>query len=126
MQRLKSLDNNKGEPLHLFRGGMRYGSFNATMPLVRMEMYSDSVRLSSTFRMTRKLIPILTSNYSDITYVQAVSAALGTGIRIRFISGVQSVVFWTSKPVEVLLAFRKLGVEVNPETAKFHFSDPER
>jgi len=66
MKRLKSNEISGEKSVTSCVGGMRFGLFNATIPLVRLDFFASKLRLSASSRILRRLIPILEANYTDI------------------------------------------------------------
>jgi hypothetical protein len=126
MQRQKVIENHDRKPLASFIGGMRYGVYNFTVPLVRLELFADSLRLSSSVRLFRKLVPILTASFADVSSVQMVGNSFGSGIRIRTRGSERGVVFWTFSPERVLSSMQKLGLTTIAEEGHFYFRNPDR
>jgi hypothetical protein len=83
------------------RGGGRVGSWNATMPLVTLTADSAWVRLSGALKVW--------IDREDVTHVQAVRTAGGSGIRFASRSGAyDGVVFWCS-PSSILPDLQRFG-----------------
>lgn len=126
MNRLKKVNDGERVPLVTFIGGMRYGIYNFTIPLIRLELFNDGLQISSSIKIFRRLIPILAANFEEISGVQIVANWLGSGVRIRTNDAGNNVVFWTTKPEQVLSFMQKLGLSVSAERTRFHFWNPER
>ena len=126
MHREKRPGRVNDEPLATFLGGMRFGTFNATMPLVRLEFFNHGIRLRSSSRLLQRLVPILVADFGEILNVQAVTGRLDSGIRIRSRDNGGSVIFWTGSANSTLSCFAKHGMNVLEDSARFHISDPEK
>lgn len=126
VNRLKNVEHRGQEPLATYIGGLRFGLSNATIPLVRLELFSGYLRLSSSLRILRRMIPILEAEYVEIEEAQIVFNWLGSGIRIRSSDNESSAVFWTTKPEFVLSKMKELGVKTKSGRARFYYTNPER
>lgn len=126
IKRLRRIDSPGEESVASFIGGMRFGLFNATIPLVRLEFFPRYLRLSASVRLLRRLIPVLEADYSDIKDVQIVTNWLSSGIRIRTRDNESSPVFWTSEPEVVLSRLKEIGMNTKGDRGRFYFTNPDK
>jgi hypothetical protein len=118
-----------GGPVRSFLGGVRLPVFNATWPLVRLDLFQSGLRLQGSNRWLHKIVPVWEAAYRDIIEVQAVGKIkwFSTGIRIRAGTGDDDwVVFWTVNRPQVLAAFENLGVSVESTPVRFYHLNPTR
>jgi hypothetical protein len=113
--------------LQSFVGGQRTGLWNATWPLVRMDLYRDRVRLRPSARILRILVPPWEAAFEDITEVRAIGNIdfFTTGIRFKTSRPAGTAVFWTFHRLEVLDALEAAGLAVNRVPARFHYLNPD-
>jgi hypothetical protein len=113
--------------LRSFVGGQRTGLWNATWPLVRLDLYSDRIRLRPSTRLLRALVPPWEARFADITEVRAIGSIdyFTTGIRLRTHRPADFAVFWTFHRPEVLDAIEAAGLTVNREPTRFHYLNPD-
>jgi hypothetical protein len=116
----------QSEPREEFVGGMRYGMGNYTIPLVRLELYEDRLQVRSNFRFLRRIIPRVELRFSEISIVEPVGNALGSGVRISVRGAGDSIVFWTGSIEKMLSVMKRYGLPVVFDRKRFHFTDPER
>jgi hypothetical protein len=118
-----------GGPVRSFLGGVRLPLFNASWPLVRLDLFQAGLRLQGSTRWLHKLVPVWEAAYQDIIEVQAVGKIkwFSTGVRIRAGKGDGDwVVFWTVHRPEVLEAIEQLGVAVRSTPTRFYYLNPSR
>ena len=113
----------------IFIGGVRWPGGNATIPLARLSLLSDGIRLEYRFTFFNGFRPLFwEARYADLANVQSVGNVplLNTGIRFRDRSTGDWVIFWTNHRAQVLQTLREKGIAVDAETARFHFFHPDR
>lgn len=117
----------EGVPLRTFVGGRRTGLLNATWPLVRLELFSDRIRMVANYRLLRAAVPKWEASFDEITEVRAIGkiGLLNTGIRFRTKHSTDFAVFWTVHRPFVLDALEAVGLSVNREPARFHPLNPD-
>jgi hypothetical protein len=105
---------------------MRLSFMAATLPLVRLELLADGLRIKPSPNFLKSFIPVWEAHYDELADVQAVGTVpLFTGIRLRTATS-DWVIFWTLKRPDVLRAIGTHGVTVHAEPTRFHFLDPGR
>ena len=110
-----------------FFGGMRRGGYNATIPLVRLKLFPEGLRLESSSRLLRKLVPVWEAKYREITEAKAVgnTPLFSTGVRLKVGALDEWVIFWTVRREGVMAAIAEHGVTVDTRPSRFNFFRPE-
>jgi hypothetical protein len=111
-----------------FVGGMRLMLFNATWPLVRLKLLEEGLRLESSIRVLRWLVPVWEIRFDDVSEVQAVGRIplFTTGIRIRARSTNECIIFWSVNRASVLDALSAIGLPVNSRPIRIRYWNPGR
>ena len=115
-------------PDESFLGGMRLGGYNATWPLVRLNLYPAGLRMEPPVRFLRFLVPTWEARYDELIEVQAVGKIplFSTGIRFRLTSTNQWIIYWTPDRPTVLQSIAAHGMSVNPNAIRFRYWNPGR
>jgi len=118
----------EGELLDSFVGGERRSSFNATYPLVRLDVHTDGLRLRPSAKLLRGLVPIWEARLLELSEVQAIGniPLFTTGIRFRIESTSDWIIFWTTQRSVVLWRLESLGLKVSAEPLPFNHFKPGR
>ncbi len=111
-----------------YLGGMRHGGFNASWPLVRLDLFPTGRRMLSSTRLLRGLVPQWEARFDELREVQAVGKIkwLSTGIRFRTERVDDWIVFWTIHRPRVLASIENFGVTVNPDPKRVYFFNAGR
>jgi hypothetical protein len=111
------------EPTVSYLGGMRFGGYNATWPFVRLHIFRRGLRLQSSTRLLRGLIPTWAARFDEIKEVQAIGSIKWVTTGIRFRTGEHSdwIVFWTIHRGRVLESLREMGLNVETRPVRLHF-----
>jgi hypothetical protein len=120
--------NDAGGPKKSYVGGMRLKSFNATLPLVRLDLFEDALRMRSSIRLLNRLVPVWEARFEELTEVRAIggSSIFTSGIRFRVHPTSDWVIFWTSARPNVLSRIEALGLSVNRDPLRFNIFNPGR
>jgi hypothetical protein len=106
-----------------YRGGMRYGGFNATWPFARLDLFSSGLRLRSNIKHFQRLIPIWEARFEELKEVQAIGRTkyLSTGVRFRTKQQGEWIVFWTFRRIRGLEGLEERDVSVSADPVRLHF-----
>jgi hypothetical protein len=106
---------------------MRLGVFNATIPLVRLELFQNGFRLSSTLKFLCRVIPTWEARFDELSQVQAIGRVpiWNEGIRFGVHNERDRPIFWSTRRESILADFVKAGVSVNAMPIRMNFLNPE-
>jgi hypothetical protein len=109
-------------------GGMRLGGFNATWPLVRLDLFPTGIRMHSSIRLLRSMIPRWEARFEELQEVQAVGRIqlLTTGVRLRTGGADSWIIFWTAHRSQVLETIKSFDVAVDPAPRRLYLLNPGR
>lgn len=108
------------------RVGPFFCSLSATWPLVRLSLLAEGIRLESSVRFLRFVVPIWEARYDELAEVQAVGRIplFTTGIRFRTETADEWIVYWTPERSTVMRALAAHGVKINTDPVRLHFLNP--
>lgn len=120
-----SLDDELGASTS-FIGGMRLGSFNASIPLVRLELFQNGFRLSSSVKILRGLIPTWEARFDELSQVQAIGKIplWNQGIRFSIHNAHARPIFWSTHRESIMAEFAKAGVAIRVTPIRMKFLNP--
>ena len=121
-RRVTDLQRDSSALVHYY-GGLRWqgpaGVGNASMPLGKLELFDQGIRLGPSGRLLRVFVPTWEASYRDLASVDSVLGPLRSkGVRFRLREDGPPIVFWTTAPKKVLNAMAGHGVTVIPATTK--------
>jgi hypothetical protein len=120
--------NDAGGPKKSYVGGMRLKTFNATLPLIRLDLFEDALRMRSSIRLLNRLIPIWEARFEELSEIRAIggSSIFTSGIRFRACATSDWVIFWTGSRPKVLSGLEALGLNVNRDPLRLNIFNPGR
>jgi hypothetical protein len=110
-------------------GGARLQGFNATWPLIRLDLFGTGLRLRDRLKLPGIQMPNWEARYDELTEVQAVGRTplFSTGIRFRGAEPHEWIVFWVmTGRQDVLTRIESHGVPVGREAVRFYYTNPSR
>lgn len=95
-------------------GGLRSKSVNASYGLARLDCFGWGIRLRSSARWLRWLLPAWEARYDELVKAQLITVPLGNrGVRFQPADGTSPIIFWTFKGSIILDQLEAHGVTVN-------------
>jgi len=127
-------DGLQGQRLMSFVGGMRkqprFGpsGFNASVPMVRLSVFSNGVRLGPSSSLLSMQIPTWEARFDELDVIQAIGRVKGvtTGILFRKSQSREWVIFWTLNREQVFTAFEHMGITVSREPVRLRVGNEWR
>lgn len=119
-------DGLQGQRLTSFVGGMRTqprlgpAGFNATVPLVRLSLFSNGLRVGPSSSLLSMSVPTWEARFEELDVIQAVGRVKGltTGILFRKSKSHEWVIFWTTNREMVFTTLDHMGVTVSREPVR--------
>jgi hypothetical protein len=113
----------QGQRLMSFIGGMRQQprfstrGFSATVPMVRLSVFSNGVRLGPSSSLLSMSIITWEARFDELDVIQAIGRLKGltTGILFRKSQSHEWVIFWTTDREQVFTALEHMGIIVSRE-----------
>jgi hypothetical protein len=119
-------DGLQGPRLTSFIGGIRTQprltpeGFNATVPLVRLSLFSNGLRVGPSTPLLSMSVPTWEARFDELDVIQAIGRVRGvtTGILFRKSQSHEWVIFWTSNREEVFTTLEQMNVTVSREPVR--------
>lgn len=116
-------DGLQGPRLTSFIGGMRTQprlsptGFNATVPMVRLSVFSNGVRVGPSSPVLSMSVPTWEARFDELDVIQFIGRVRGltTGILLRKSQSHEWVIFWTTNRERVFTELEQMGVAVSRE-----------
>jgi hypothetical protein len=106
-----------------FRGGMRLNGFDASWPLVRLEISASAIRLRPSWKPLRRTVPVWEARLSELTSVR-VSGRLPLLFNCVRVGPEQWAIFWTPRRRQVTASLKTTGLSVDAAPIPHPFLDP--
>jgi len=119
----KSAIDRAQTPLASFVGGVRWrGGGNASVPLARLEVSPQLIRISGSWGPLRRLVPCWEYTISEVESVRLAKSALGgQGLWFRM-KDRNEALFWTTQREQATAALNSVGLAVETTDTRLPFS----
>jgi hypothetical protein len=127
-------DGLQGPRLTSFIGGMRTqpriapGGFNATVPLVRLSLFPNGLRLGPSSSLLSMNVPTWEARFDELDVIQAIGRVQGftTGILFRKSQSHDWIIFWTFNRDRVFATFEQMGISVSRDPIRIRMGSQWR